>query len=158
MRPLHILLMGTGIDLGEAIPTRDYPDRGLRLCDLRISGQDAWAIIEAGKTEYRNRRVYLWPWVVTALQEHIERHGLSGSQQLFTWRVRRVQKVHARTCQLAGITNYRIKDHRHTAAVAMARAGVPLDLIQKQLGHGRITAAHHAEDPHRSDPGVPARW
>ncbi|UCC84809.1 MAG: phage integrase SAM-like domain-containing protein, partial [Gemmatimonadota bacterium] len=89
MRPLHILLMGTGIDLGEAIPTRDYPDRGLRVCDLRISSQGAWAIIEAGKTEYRNRRVYLWPWVVTALQEHIERHGLSGSQQLFTWRVRR---------------------------------------------------------------------
>jgi integrase len=138
MRSLHIALIGTGIDLGEAMPTSDYPERGLRVCDLNFSDKGDWATIIEDKTEYRARQVYVWPWVAETLKDHVERHNLSGDDQLFTWSVSAVQKVHRQTCRLAGIHNYRIKDHRHTAAVAMSRAGVPLDLIQQQLGHGRI--------------------
>ncbi len=138
LRPLFILLIGSGIDLGEATGTRDNPERALRVCDLRLGDGEAWVLIADGKAPERARRAFLWPWVVEALNQHIERNGLGGSDRLFTWPRRTIQKAHERACKAAGIMDYRIKDHRHTAAVAMTRAGMPLDLIQKQLGHSDI--------------------
>jgi integrase len=138
MRPVFVLLIGTGIDLGEAIAGRYYPDRGVRVCDLSSDTHGGWLWVPEGKTKYRTRQVFLWPWVWETLQDHIQRYNLSGDDKLFTWGHRTVQKAHEEACRDAGIKNYRIKDHRHTAAVAMARAAMPLDLIQRQLGHGRI--------------------
>jgi integrase len=42
---------------------------------------------------------------------------------------------HKRACKLAGIHDYTLHDHRHTAAVSLCRAGLPLNMIQQQLGH-----------------------
>lgn len=68
----------------------------------------------------------------------IPRVQLAGTDQLFTTPRRTIQKEHARACQLVGIHGYTIHDHRHTAAVSLARAGLPLNLLQQQLGHATI--------------------
>ena len=39
---------------------------------------------------------------------------------------------------LVGIHEYTIHDDRHTTAVALARAGIPLHILQRQLGHKHI--------------------
>ena|GEM_PF-2309376 len=64
--------------------------------------------------------------------------SLSGTDQLFTIPRRTVQAEHDRACRIVGITDYRVHDHRHTAAVRLARSGMPLHLLQQQLGHARI--------------------
>ena len=44
----------------------------------------------------------------------------------------------ASACAKVGIHGYTIHDHRHTAAVHLARSGMPLGLLQNQLGHATI--------------------
>jgi hypothetical protein len=52
-----------------------------------------------------------------------------------------------------GIADYTIHDHRHTAAVHLAKAGMPLHLLQRQLGHKHITMTmrHAAFHPNYND-------
>jgi integrase len=38
----------------------------------------------------------------------------------------------------AGLPHHTLHDFRHTAAVLLAREGMPIPLIQRQLGHKRI--------------------
>jgi integrase len=66
---------------------------------------------------------------------------------------RTTQKEHSRACKLAGINGYTIHDHRHTAAVHLARAGMPLNLLMRQLGHSTIkmTMRYAAFHPAYSD-------
>ena len=72
------------------------------------------------------------------LAEWIERWGLSGTDRL-VWVARRtIQKEHTRACGLANIHDYTIHDHRHTAAVHLVRVGMPLPILQRQLGHKHI--------------------
>ena len=66
---------------------------------------------------------------------------LAGPDRLFPIPRRTVQAEHRRTREIAGISGYTIHDHRHTAAVTLARVGIPLDRIQKQFGHKHITMA-----------------
>jgi len=51
---------------------------------------------------------------------------------------------------MAGVHDYTIHDHRHTFAVQHAKAGMPLHLLQQQLGHKQIStgmryAKYHPE-------------
>ena len=48
------------------------------------------------------------------------------------------QDEHYRARRLAGIVGYTLHDHRHTAAVYLARAGMPLPQLAQQLGHATI--------------------
>jgi len=65
------------------------------------------------------------------------------------------RKKHCRPCKLAGIHGYTIHDHRHTAAVHLARAGMPLNLLMRQLGYSTIkmTMCYAAFHPAYSDIG-----
>ncbi len=74
-----------------------------------------------------------------AVQLHIAREGLSGNDHLFRFARTTTQKEHARACGIGGLSGYTIHDHRHTAAVHLARAGMPLHLLQQQLGHANIS-------------------
>lgn len=138
------LLVGSGMRLKES--------ERLTVGDLRLS--DAQALIVDAKSRGA-RAIFLPAWVVEALRGHIEDESLSGSDRLFTILRRTVQREHARACKLAGIGGYTIHDHRHTAAVALARAGMPIPLLQAQLGHKRIetTMTYAAFNPEYSDVG-----
>ena len=81
---------------------------------------------------------------------------LTGDDPIFTIRRRSVQAEHQRACRLAGIHDYRIHDHRHTAAVALARAGMPLHILQGQLGHKNIAMTMRYAQFHPDYPDVGA--
>lgn len=140
-RPLQQLLLGTGMRLGEA--------EDLRATDLRLSG-DARAEIRQGKTKESVRSVFVPGWVVETLEGLLEETGRSGADPVFDIPRRTVQKEHNRARKRIGRPGYTLHDHRHTAAVHLARAGMPLHLIQRQLGHANIEqtmryATHHPE-------------
>jgi integrase len=144
-RVMMQLLVGTGLRLGEA--------EALLVRDLRFGGDGTRVTIHRSKTAAGIRRVFVPNWVSEALKDHIERCSLGSSDPLFRIPRRTVQKEHKRACSLAEIHSYTIHDHRHTAAVHLARAGMPLHLLQKQLGHKHIsTTMRYAEfHPEYSD-------
>lgn len=78
------------------------------------------------------------PKWAAALREHVDQHGYEGRDKLFRFARRTVQKAHTAAVIAASLPSYTIHDHRHTAAVTLARAGLPLNLLQKQLGHRSI--------------------
>jgi len=126
----QLLLLSTGMRLGES--------EALRVCDVRDGHSEMRLSILDSKTETGVRSVFVPPWVAEALHSHMEGEGLSGKDQLFKMKRRTVQAEHDRACDLVGIYEYTIHDHRHTAAVALARAGIPLQILQRQLGHKHI--------------------
>ncbi len=144
-RVLFQLLVGSGMRLGEG--------EALRVCDLRLGGSEARAQVNDSKTDSGVRSVFLPGWVADALRAHIKERGLSGTDKLFEMPRRTTQKEHTRACKLAGIHGYTIHDHRHTAAVHLARAGMPLNLLMGQLGHSTIkmTMRYAAFHPDYSD-------
>lgn len=124
------LLVGTGMRLGES--------EALRVSDLRFGKADNRVMIEDSKTPEGVRTVFVPEWVAEAVSEHVADSGLRGTDRLFTIDRRTVQAEHNRARDLVGIPDYTIHDHRHTAAVHLARAGIPLNLLQQQLGHKNI--------------------
>ena len=126
----QLLLLSTGMCLGQS--------EVLRVCDVRGGYSEMRLSIRDSKTEAGVRSVFVPPWVAEALRSHIEGDGLSGTDRLFNVKRRTVQAEHDRACGLVGVYEYTIHDHRHTAAVALARAGIPLQILQRQLGHKHI--------------------
>ncbi len=129
-RTQQMLLVGTGMRLGES--------ENLRVCDVQLTDGTSHAMVEQAKTTNGVRTVFLPQWVAEALTAYIEEHNLQGTDLLFTIQRREVQKEHNRACKLAGLHSYTIHDHRHTCAVHLARVGMPLNLVQQQLGHEHI--------------------
>ena len=128
-RTLFQLLVGTGMRYGEAA--------ALRVSDLRFGEEGAWALIGDSKTG-EPRNVFIPSWAADALRDEIAERGLSGTDPIFTIPYDTVYDEHKRACKLAGIHGYTMHDHRHTAAVSLCRAGMPLNLVQQQLGHRTI--------------------
>lgn len=139
------LLVGTGMRLGES--------EGLRVCDLRFGNGDSRAMIEDAKTSTGVRTVFVPSSAAEAVADHVAEHNLSGTDRVFEIERRTVQKEHNRACKLAGIPEYTIHDHRHTAAVHLARVRMPLHLLQQQLGHKNIemTMKYSRFHPNYSD-------
>lgn len=136
------LQLATGIRLGEA--------EGLHVRDLE-DGDDGFRIlISDSKTATGVRTVFVPATTADLLRTHADQYGLADADRVFTIRRRSVQAEHKRACRLVGISDYTIHDHRHTAAVHLARAGMPLQLLQRQLGHKHISmtmryAAYHPD-------------
>lgn len=147
-RPLFQLLVGSGMRLGEA--------EGLQVADLRFGSDGARALVADAKTPAGSRAVFLPTWVASSLREWIESEGLGGCDKLFRFARRTVQAEHNRARRIAGIHGYTVHDHRHTAAVHMARSGMPLNLVQQQLGHANIsqTMQYAQFHPEYSDYGT----
>lgn len=129
-QPLFQLLIGSGMRIGEA--------EALRVCDLRLGDGESRALVEDSKSPAGIRAVFLPRWVAEALGVHLEDTGASGTDPVFTIPRGTVEKEHQRARKIAGISDYTMQDHRHTAAVHLARAGMPLHLLQQQLGHSTI--------------------
>lgn len=128
-RPLMELLIATGMRLGEA--------ESLTAGDVR-EGSDRMEIqIREAKGESQ-RTVFVPPWAAETVRVLIEDRELQPNDGIFDHRRRTVQYAHSEAASDAGVGDHTIHDHRHTAAVHMAKAGMPLNLIQQQLGHKHI--------------------
>jgi integrase len=121
-RPLMLTLIGTGMRLGEAERLTDKDVRYEKNGTARVTISDA-------KTPTGVRVVYIPKWLVD-----------EGALETLPFSIprRTVQKEHQRARTIAGLGDYTIHDHRHTAAVHLALAGIPLGVLQQQLGHARI--------------------
>lgn len=142
----QLLLLSTGMRLGESEAVRE--------CDIQDKGGEETRInVRDSKTATGVRSVFVPPAAANALRAHVAEHGVEGTDRLFTIKRRTVQAEHNRTCDLVGLVEYTIHDHRHTAAVALVRAGTPLHLVQRQLGHKHIeqTMKYAAFHPGYSD-------
>lgn len=123
-RTISVLMHGTGIEISAV---------------LRMTRADldthSWMIRARGtKTSSRDRQAYVLPWVRPYLERHIS--GLLPGAQLFPGVTRWAPaKAHTKACGELGISDYTLRDSRHTFAVAAAKAGVPAQVIAHQLGH-----------------------
>ncbi len=141
------LLLTTGMRLGESEATR--------VCDIRFGSDGCRILLSDSKTTAGLRPVFVPHGTAVMLRAHIEARALSGTDRVFTIKRRAVQAEHARACKLVGIAGHTIHDHRHTAAVHLGRAGMPLGLLQTQLGHKTIqmTMRYAHFHPDSSDVG-----
>ncbi len=130
-RPIMQLLVGTGMRIGEG--------EALRMCDHRFGSTENRVSVRSSKTQSGVRSVFVPPWGAAAVKAHVDGTGSSGTEPVFTTPRRVVQAEHKRACGLVGLHDSWIHDPRHTAAVALPRAGLPLHLLQQQLGHKHIT-------------------
>lgn len=129
-RTQQLLLISTGMRLGES--------EALEVRDIR-GGDDGMKLkIRESKTRAGEREIFVPEWAAAALRDHIEQHGRSGRDSVFQISRRTVQREHRRACEEAEIFDYTIHDHRHTAAVALARVGTPMPRIRDHLGHENI--------------------
>ena len=94
-------------------------------------------LCEAAGSPAGVRAVFVPPWVTTSLQAHIRTEGLRGVDRLFPLERWQAQDEHYRARRLAGIVGYTLHDHRHTAAVYLARAGMPFPLFAQRSGTPR---------------------
>lgn len=156
---LHSILLGAGLRLSEA--------HDMLKADIQLD-HEGRGMIRQSKTASGVRAVYLPEWVSSLLGSHIQDRDLEAMDPIFTTPTRTIQKHHREVCDRLGISgrekvvdgndseeeggprnaNYTIHDHRHTAAVALARAGIPLNFLQKQLGHDNIEQTMRYADFH----------
>lgn len=124
-REFSALLAGTGVEVSVAL--------ALTVKDIDIAHRE----IRARGTKSHNRdrvcRVADWAW--PDIQRAIA--GKMKDARLFDTIPNRwdAQKAHDDACTAKGIRDYTMRDARHTWAVRMAKAGVPIEQIIKQLGH-----------------------
>jgi len=156
------MLVGTGMRAGELLPRT----AGEFLFE-ETSGHGVHCRVRLGKTEDATRSLFVPGWAARLLRALIEARGLGPGDPLFTTKLRNFEYRHHEICVKLGIRpkkgpaghevegnpNYTIHDHRHTAAVHLARAGMPLNLLQRQLGHSTIdqTMRYAAFDPDYTD-------
>lgn len=140
-RPLYVLMLGTGLRISEALT--------LRVSDLRLG--DSRILLPRSKTASGVRRVFMTSEAREAVEGWIEREGLGGDDRLFGgegFDRTNVTKRHQTVATEIGLHDYVLHDHRHTFAVMAAKNGMPLHLLQKQLGHSDIQQTMKYADFH----------
>jgi integrase len=123
-RTLSAIIHATGMELSVAVEM----ERG----DVNT---DNWAIHARGtKNIWRDRIVGIEEWAIPYLREHIRL--LTPGARVFPGMNRwTASDVHRKVCQELGISNYQLRDARHTYAVRMIRTGMPAEMVARQLGH-----------------------
>ena len=144
-RAIFALAYGAGLEVSailSLIETDVDPTRR----QLRARGTKAW-------TRDRIARVADWAW------PHVAAHlaTLTPGERLFRGLNRwAAGDVHRDRLHALGLVGYRLHDSRHHWAVRMVRAGMPLELVARQLGHrdvvmvakvyGRFVPTHQERD------------
>ncbi len=83
-------------------------------------------------TRDRIARVADWAWPF--VEQHLA--AVLPGERLFRGIHRwAAGDVHRERCRALGLEGYRLRDARHHWAVRMVRAGMPLELVARQLGH-----------------------
>jgi integrase len=145
-RALVGLLVGAGLRLAEAL--------GLRLGDLDWGGKQvvvrrgkggrpraamvpdpAWAALKAYlETEWPEPSA-MTPAAVAESPLFVVLHGPRRGRPLTAAGVQSLFRHHRRRANTTAVTPHRL---RHTCATELHRAGLPLELLQEQLGHRRL--------------------
>jgi len=123
-RAVFALAYGAGLEV-SAILALVESDINPRPREVRARGRKAW-------TRDRIARVADWAWPI------IETHWRSvlPGERLFRGVDRwEAGDYHRERLRLLGLPHHRLHDSRHHRAVRMVRAGMPLELVARQLGH-----------------------
>jgi integrase len=125
IRALWSLMYGTGIEISPALTLRrqdfDELTHEVRAEGTKAHTRDRMAVVDD----------WAWPAVVALL-----RHKLPAAEVWPGWNRWTCSDLHREAVIAAKLERrYPMKNSRHTWAVGQARAGVPVHIIQRQLGH-----------------------
>ncbi|MBI1881931.1 MAG: tyrosine-type recombinase/integrase [Chloroflexi bacterium] len=130
-RAVFYLLWQGGLRRGEV--------ENLHLDDLALAGRKV--TVRDGKGR-KDRTVYLTDRAVAALQAYLERRGMGGSDHVFLYRHRSLQKdlITSRLRAAGQRVGVSISAHRlrHTYATQLLNAGCRITSIQKLMGHRHL--------------------
>ena len=144
MRGLIVLLWRAGVRIGEALDLREgdlEPGRGALLVRAGKGGRRR----EVGMDDWGWEQLQPWLGHRTAMPIGPLFCVIDGPTRGRPWAAPAVRLQLRRLAVEAGVRR-RFAPHqlRHAHAVEMAREGVPLNVIQRQLGHAnlRVTTVH----------------
>ena len=123
-RALFALAYGAGIELGVLLALTESDFDQTRKA-VRARGTKAHA---------RDRVAYIAEWAWPFVKAHLDRltPGERAFRGIDRWQVQDAHRERQRVC---GLTQLRVHDARHHYAVEHLRAGVPVELVSRQLGH-----------------------
>jgi integrase len=142
---LSAMLGGTGLEIAAVLELRRHD------VDLDRREVRARARRRGVPQAVRVARVADWAWRLVA------RHAraLPPGARLFAGIDRRAADAsHRAACEAEGITGYRVQDQRHSWAVRAVRAGMPAELVGRQLGltgPARVLAVYGRFAPERAE-------
>lgn len=125
--------------------------RASELLDLKrrdVDLESGWIVVEAGKSAQSRREVPVGGEVLTALRGWVVSQNLASADPLFPrMHYDKVREAWVDIREAAGLDDeVTIHSLRHTYAVHMARAGMPLIELKRRLGHADIsTTMRYAE-------------
>lgn len=136
-----------GIDGKRGLMLRTLLETGLRVSEFNalqiedISFEERLIIVRAGKGG-KQREVPITQSLAREMRLYV---GVRNTGPAFQsprggqYSARRIQQMVAETAEVAGITK-RVYPHllRHTIATRLLNAGMPIELVQKMLGHERL--------------------
>ncbi|MEM6326942.1 MAG: tyrosine-type recombinase/integrase, partial [Bacteroidota bacterium] len=133
-----------GVVFAGATGNTERPAPGLTVGQIRIYAEsDAEADVYSGemllldrKTKNRTRTVPLTDGLCRVLLPFVV--GKAPEAQVFSLSYAQVDHRWRRARALAGLPSLRLKDLRAQTAIAAERAGVPLTVAQRVLGHGDV--------------------
>ena len=120
------LALHTGMRKGEL----------LGLTWSQVDMEHGLIVLEGRQTKSGKRRAI--PLNGPALAALESRRAKAGAAPLVFGGVKDVKRSFTHACQLAGITDFRFHDLRHTFASWLVQAGVPLPEVRDLLGHASI--------------------
>ena len=123
-RAIFALAYGAGLEI-SAILALVESDVDRRRREVRARGTKAW-------TRDRIARVADWAW------PYVEAHlgAVLPGERVFRGTDRwEASDYHRERLRALGLPHHRLHDSRHHWAVRMVRAGMPLELVARQLGH-----------------------
>jgi len=139
------LAYGAGLEISAILALVDA-DVDTRAREVRARGTKAW-------NRDRIARVADWAW------PHVTAHlaTLLPGERLFRGiTANAALHVHSERLRVLGLPHHRLHDARHHWTVRMVRAGMPLELVSRQLGHrdaamvlkiyGRFVPSSHERD------------
>jgi integrase len=139
-RTIAAIAHGCGADLSQIL--------ALRRCDIERSTQQLH--LRGGKNERRDRIVLVEDWAWKYVLRHLER--IKADAPLFPLLNRWTTSDKFRAaCKRVGITDYWLRDSRHSYAVRLARSGASLEIIARQLGHADVALVAKVYARYRPD-------
>jgi len=138
------ILRHSGADVGEIyglVTKKKEPLPGITVSKVQLDRQVVRLSLKRSKVLGSSQRLVPIPVELGEdIAEYIREVGLRPNQPLFVLENRpKFERAHERATQSIGRPDLNLKDFRHLAAIAWARAGVRLERIKVWLGHSKIS-------------------